>query len=126
MGADANTAFESPEVNARVVVACALGLALFVAMSLTLLGIYYIKAFVNAPPAPSRAFPAPRLETRVGQSFDPLRQAQTRRLHEYAWVDRKNGLVRIPVERAMELVAARGAKAYDPVGPPPSPQSVPP
>ncbi|HEY4248648.1 MAG TPA: hypothetical protein VGM64_17640 [Lacunisphaera sp.] len=30
-------------------------------------------------------------------------------LEGYAWVDRKNGLVRIPIERAMELMA-RGAE----------------
>ena len=35
-----------------------------------------------------------------------LRAAQLKRLHATGWVDRKNGYVAIPIERAMELLAA--------------------
>jgi hypothetical protein len=31
------------------------------------------------------------------------RLEQTRRLHSYGWVDRKSGVIHIPIERAMEL-----------------------
>jgi hypothetical protein len=37
-----------------------------------------------------------------------LRAAEDRRLHSYGWVDRRAGTVHIPVERAIELLAARG------------------
>lgn len=35
-----------------------------------------------------------------------LRAAQLTRLHSSGWVDRKHGLVSIPIERAMKLLAA--------------------
>jgi len=35
-----------------------------------------------------------------------LRAAQLKRLHAIAWVDKRNGIVAIPIERAMELLAA--------------------
>lgn len=38
-----------------------------------------------------------------------VRAEERRALEGYAWVDRERGLVRIPIERAMELVAEREA-----------------
>jgi len=38
-----------------------------------------------------------------------LRAQQLARLHEYRWIDRNSGTVTIPIERAMELVAAERA-----------------
>ncbi len=35
-----------------------------------------------------------------------LRAAQLKRLHATGWVDRRNGFVAIPIERAMELLVA--------------------
>jgi len=39
-----------------------------------------------------------------------LRVEDEKRLNSYAWVDQKKGVVRIPVERAMEVVAAELAQ----------------
>lgn len=36
---------------------------------------------------------------------EQLIEQQRRELDSYGWVDRKSGLVRIPIERAMQLVA---------------------
>jgi hypothetical protein len=63
---------------------------------------------------------------RSGQDLDALVKAQEDQFQSYAWVDRGRGLVRIPVSRALELLAARGAKAYDPPEPSsPAPGSAP-
>ena len=35
-----------------------------------------------------------------------LRASQLKRLHALAWVDKRNGIVAIPIERAMELLVA--------------------
>jgi hypothetical protein len=35
-----------------------------------------------------------------------LRAAQQRKLHETAWVDKQNGIVSIPIEKAMALLVA--------------------
>jgi hypothetical protein len=55
--------------------------------------------------------PAPSLEAKSGQTFDPYRAAEERKLNSYAWVDRSNGVVRIPIDRAMDLTAQRGLAA---------------
>jgi hypothetical protein len=47
-----------------------------------------------------------------------VEDAQRRRLTEYGWVDRNQGLLQIPIDRAMQLLAGEGARAYDPLLPP--------
>jgi len=53
-------------------------------------------------------FPEPRLERneRVGIKDFRLKEEQT--LNSYGWVDEKTGVVHIPIERAMQLLAQRG------------------
>jgi hypothetical protein len=36
-----------------------------------------------------------------------MRAAEERVLHGYAWVDREKGIVRIPIEQAMEILAEK-------------------
>ena len=55
-----------------------------------------------------------------------LRAAQLTRLHATGWVDRKNGFVAIPIEKAMELLAVDPNPAApiilpEPAAPPPPP-----
>jgi hypothetical protein len=56
-------------------------------------------------------FPQPVLERseqiQVSDYGKQLRQ-QDKTLASYDWVDQKNGLVRIPIDRAMDLLAQRG------------------
>lgn len=40
-----------------------------------------------------------------------LYSQQDAKLNSYGWVDRNNGIVRIPIDRAMELIAQRGLPA---------------
>ena len=39
-----------------------------------------------------------------------LRRQEAKLLEHYAWVDKNAGTVRIPVERAIELLAAKGCR----------------
>lgn len=56
--------------------------------------------------APGSAFPeqsgAPELE------LEQVRAAEDRLLNEYGWIDPEDGLARIPVDRALAIVAERG------------------
>jgi len=52
--------------------------------------------------------PAPHLQTRPVLDLQALRGEESAALRSYAWVDRDGGVVRIPIERAMALVAERG------------------
>jgi hypothetical protein len=117
MATDFDADLQSPDVDARSIVGFASGFLVFVAVSIVLLGVYYIHANVSAAPPSPRQFPEPRLEARSGQDLGALLKTQRDRFQSYAWVDRGRGLVRIPVSRAMAIVAAHGAKAYDPLEP---------
>ena len=54
--------------------------------------------------------PAPRLQTAPIQDLKQLRELEQTQLEGYAWVDRASGKVHIPIERAMELLAARSGQ----------------
>jgi hypothetical protein len=56
----------------------------------------------DAPP------PVPRLQVYPVAHWRDFQAAERRRLETYGWMDRSSGAVHIPIERAMELVAARG------------------
>lgn len=68
------------------------------------------------PPAPLMAPqrvlpPTPRLQVNPTTDLVEMRATQQQRLSTYGWVDRKAGVVRIPVDRAMELMAQRAEAA---------------
>ncbi len=57
----------------------------------------------------TKSFPTPRLQTDDGnQDVADLHEREDLLLDNYSWVDRSEGKVRIPIERAMELIAQRG------------------
>jgi hypothetical protein len=52
--------------------------------------------------------PEPRLQITPEADLIAVRTAEQTILRSYAWVERDSGRVRIPIERAMALVAAEG------------------
>lgn len=59
--------------------------------------------------------PEPRLQGDPIGDLRTLRAEEDRHLESYAWVDRGAGLARIPIERAMDLMAA-GVESGAPEG----------
>lgn len=57
---------------------------------------------------PTKVFPEPRLERNEPADLKAYRAAQQQVLDSYGWVDAQKGIVRIPIARAMELLAQRG------------------
>jgi len=56
----------------------------------------------------AESFPQPRLETdEIGQ-LNGQRSREEEVLNTYGWVDQKAGVARIPIDRAMALIAQRG------------------
>jgi hypothetical protein len=53
-------------------------------------------------------FPEPRLEKDERKNLKDARVAEDDTLYSYGWVDEKAGVLRIPIDRAMELIAQRG------------------
>jgi hypothetical protein len=57
----------------------------------------------------TKSFPTPRVQTDDGnQDVADLHARENLLLENYSWIDQKSGKVRIPIERAMELIAQRG------------------
>lgn len=53
-------------------------------------------------------FPEPRLEVRYDEEIAKVRAEEEALIGHYTWVDRKAGIARIPVDRALEILAERG------------------
>jgi hypothetical protein len=55
--------------------------------------------------------PEPRLQASSARDLLEMRAAEERELTTYGWIDEAAGVVRIPIERAMDLVAMEGLPA---------------
>jgi hypothetical protein len=62
----------------------------------------------NIPATHGEKFPQPRLEVKPGTSLAELHAAEEADLNSYGWIDRSSGVVRIPIDRAMQLLVERG------------------
>ena len=52
--------------------------------------------------------PSPRLQVTPAVDLRDYLSAQQRLMNSYGWVDREAGIVRIPIDRAMELLLEKG------------------
>jgi hypothetical protein len=64
-----------------------------------------------SPLAQAQMPPAPLLEVSPGQARIDLRAKEQAVINSYRWVDEKGGVVGIPVEEAIKLLARRGLPA---------------
>ena len=55
-----------------------------------------------------KKFPEPRLEKNERTEINDFRLKEEQILNSYGWVDEKAGIVHIPIDRAMELLAQKG------------------
>jgi hypothetical protein len=62
-----------------------------------------------------RTPPEPRLEPQPLAPRASLTQEENRILTTYGWVDRNRGLVRLPIDRAMELLVQQGLPPSKPM-----------
>jgi hypothetical protein len=71
---------------------------------------------VAAPRPASSIPPAPRLQvqTQAVQDLNQMRDEAESRLNSYGWSDPANDLVRIPIERALELLLERERNREEP------------
>ena len=57
---------------------------------------------------PTKLFPQPQLQKTPILDLKAIRAEEDKLLNGYAWVDAPKGVVRIPVDRAIEVLAKRG------------------
>ena len=112
MNQDPKQSYEKRDANTRVVFIAA-GLLVMVSLFVGLASFFVLRLFSRATPPVqmSPLPPEPRLQTNPLADLEALRAKEDQVLNHYGWVDRSKGVVRIPVDRAMDLVAQRGLPA---------------
>jgi hypothetical protein len=130
------TEFEHQDLRPRVVYASLISLALMcIVVYFVVWGVYdLIDAYqmrhqppqnpLVAPETDTRRvlpqdidkFPQPRLERNERLEINDFRLQEEQALYSYGWVDPTGGVVRIPIDRAIELTAQRGLPTTPKVG----------
>lgn len=114
--------YERSDMSLRVVGVFVAGLLAAVGVVLLLMGgaFQYFAARAarrDAAPVPVAAErpsrPEPRLEVHGARDLKAARAAEDAVLNSYGWVDRKGGTVRLPIDRAMDLLVERGLPSRD-------------
>ena len=63
---------------------------------------------VVSPVAGSQIPPEPRLQAQPSAELIQLRHEEDETLRSYKWIDQQQGVVQIPIERAIDLLSERG------------------
>jgi hypothetical protein len=75
-----------------------------------------IAAFPTTPADVSRALtvepPQPRLQTDPSEDLVRFRAEEETQLNSYYWIDKKRGIVHIPIEQAMKQVVQEGIDGF--------------
>jgi hypothetical protein len=110
--------YETSDANARTLVAWVLGLVVVLTVAVITAWIFFeVLARHAARTDPkvsplavteSKVRPEPRLLEREHDDLTSVRREEDQVLHGYDWVDKAHGVVRIPIDRAMELIAKEG------------------
>jgi hypothetical protein len=107
--------YEHSDFNVRGVGKFVVALVLTIALSaLAVAGVmrYWLSVVPAGRTLPfsqvSEHMAAPRLQVSSAADLAAIRRHEDSLLHEYGWIDRKAGVVRIPIERAMNLIVERG------------------
>ena len=118
--------FEKSDVDYVAINKFGIGLVILCIFSFLLLtGVF--KYFINKENAAQVAHrnlhpdlpklpPEPRLQSTPVKDLAAIRAEEDAVLNGYAWVDKEKGVVRIPVDRAIDLLAQRGLPARQSTG----------
>ena len=105
---------ETTDVNVWAVGKFAIGLVVVCVVSIGLL-FGLLKFFQSREETsvantvePTKLFPQPQLQKTPIPDLKAIRAEEDKLLNGYAWVDQSKGVVRIPVDRAIEVLAQRG------------------
>jgi hypothetical protein len=107
---------ETSDANIRNLIIFAVGLCCLVIASLLISGgvFHYFVGHQGLGP-PASPFenvrmlpPEPRLQVSAPKDLKQYKAAQGEILNSYGWVDQNAGIVRIPIDRAMDILVQRG------------------
>lgn len=116
LNAHGNMGHETTDASAFYVGLFALGLAIMVSLALLFL-VWLFWRFESsaerADPVQSSLTanqlpPAPRLQVQPGADLAKLRREEDERLGSYKWIDQQQGIVQLPIDRAINLLSEQG------------------
>lgn len=120
---DSAHGYETRDVSMSVVWVGVGSMVVVIAVCMVLM-VALLKAFMAAPRPVAKDKPIinygrllppePRLQPTPPRDLAEFRESEERFLHSYGWINKEEGVVRIPIERAIELVATRGIPAWLP------------
>lgn len=125
------TTYERRDTNNRALAYFALVLILTVAAAMVFARyvlVYFEKTQPLGPaaapfesPQTQTLPPLPRLQVKPAEDLAQYKYDQEKILETYGWIDKQTGVVRIPVDRAMDILLQRGLPARQTPPPPETP-----
>jgi hypothetical protein len=116
------TRHETSDINPRAV--ASFGAALIITFAMIFFGLRgLIDYFGGQHPTSMTAVrinasrtlpPEPRLQSNPASDMERFRAGENRILNSYGWIDRPAEIVRIPIERAMDIIVERGLSTPQP------------
>lgn len=109
--------YEVEDASIREVVLTGIGLAIgTIIVCVAVYGLFKVLGAVEVRsrqpitmvPQSAQYPPEPRLQQHPWEEFQAIRSHETQVLSNYTWVDKNAGKVRMPIDRAMEMVLQRG------------------
>ena len=108
---------EKSDAHARPIAVFEIGLLAWVVISAALMaGLFFYftdraaELDVDSSPLADTREPAPgpQLQADPTTDIETLRAGEEERLNGFGWIDRAQGIARIPIDRAIDIVAERG------------------
>jgi hypothetical protein len=109
---NAEIAVERSDVPLPLAGALIAGFAAVLVLSIAGVALIYPNSRHGPSDAPRLVTAKPRLEIDPATDLAAFRAQQQHELGGYGWVDRAHGVVRIPIDQAMQDVAAAGIKDW--------------
>jgi hypothetical protein len=118
--AAAETGHETSDLGAKNIALFGAGLAVLITVAL--LVCYALVVWMREsearraePPSPlavtREPTSGPQLLVEPGRALKAMRQQEEARLKSYGWIDQEKGIVHVPIERAIEMLAEKGLPA---------------
>jgi hypothetical protein len=106
--------YERSDIRGRDIAWLGAGLALFVVMTPLLMPFVFPQSMQHRTPSapPALNADAAQLEITPKNDLQRFQRSEAQFEQSYGWTDRSKGTVRIPVSRAMQLLAERGLPGW--------------
>ena len=111
---EADFDYERSDIKGSDMAWLAGGLALFVVITPLLMPFIFPQSMQHRTPSapPALTADAPQLEITQRQDRQRFQRSEAQFEQSYGWTDRGKGAVRIPISRAMQLLAQRGLPGW--------------